>query len=217
LDEMSQYTKPDLGRSALLTIDTQCDFTLPDAPACIPGTLEAVPNIQRVVSAYRERRLPIIHVVRLYLPDGSNVDACRRSLVESGARIVCPGSPGAEIVPELRPSLDSRLDPELLLSGQLQLLAEREWVLYKPRWGAFYATRLEQHLASLGVNTVVFAGCNFPNCPRTTVYEASERDYRLVLVVDAVSGLYERGRDELAGIGVQASSTGDLLAALSRL
>jgi nicotinamidase-related amidase len=214
---MSQYTKPDLSRSVLLTIDTQCDFTLPDGAACIAGTLEAVPNIQRLVSAYREQKLPIIHVVRLYLPDGSNVDACRRSLVESGARIVCPGSPGAELVPELRPSLDSRLDPELLLSGQLQLLAEREWVLYKPRWGAFHATRLEEHLASLGVDTIVVTGCNFPNCPRTTMYEASERDYRLVLVVDAVSGLYERGRDELAGIGVQPLSTGDLLAALSRL
>jgi nicotinamidase-related amidase len=213
---MSQHTGLDLSRSALLTIDTQCDFTLPDGAASIPGTLEVVPNIRRLVMAYRERSLPIVHVVRLYRPDGSNVDACRRSLVESGARIVCPGSDGAELVPELRPSLHTRLDPALLLDGQLQLLAESEWALYKPRWGAFYATRLEEHLGALGVNTIVVTGCNFPNCPRTTVYEASERDFRLALVADAVSGLYERGSCELAGIGAQLLGTDELLSALPR-
>jgi nicotinamidase-related amidase len=52
------------------------------------------------------------------------------------------------------------------------------------------------------VDTVVVAGCNYPNCPRTSIYEASERDYRVVLVEDAVSGLYERGRAEMTNIGV---------------
>lgn len=42
----------------------------------------------------------------------------------------------------------------------------------------------------------MFAGCNFPNCPRTSIYEASERDFRTVLVRDAISGLYERGEHE---------------------
>ena len=51
------------------------------------------------------------------------------------------------------------------------------------------------------MNTVVVAGCNFPNCPRTTIYEASERDIRLVLASDAVSGLYEQGRREPSRIG----------------
>jgi len=54
----------------------------------------------------------------------------------------------------------------------------------------------------LQVNTVVIAGCNFPNCPRATVYEASERDFRIVLVTDAMSGLYARGSQELRQIGV---------------
>jgi hypothetical protein len=30
----------------------------------------------------------------------------------------------------------------------------------------------------LGVNTVVVCVCNFPNCPRTTIYEASEREMK---------------------------------------
>ena len=48
----------------------------------------------------------------------------------------------------------------------------------------------------------MFTGCNFPNCPRTSIYEASERDFRVLLVEDAVSGLYERGKEELRNIGV---------------
>jgi hypothetical protein len=45
-------------------------------------------------------------------------------------------------------------------------------------------------------------GCNFPNCPRSSIYDASCRDFRLVLAEEAVSGLYERGRAELENIGV---------------
>lgn len=74
--------------------------------------------------------------------------------------------------------------------------------MYKPRWGAFFETPLEDHLRGHGVSTIVFCGCNFPNCPRTSIYEASERDFAVVLADDAISGLYERGRHELENIGV---------------
>jgi nicotinamidase-related amidase len=66
----------------------------------------------------------------------------------------------------------------------------------------------------LGVDTLVFCGCNFPNCPRTTIYEASERDYRIVLVEDAVSGIYEEGKTELRRIGVRIWPTQKLLEAI---
>ena len=50
-------------------------------------------------------------------------------------------------------------------------------------------------------------GCNFPNCPRTTIYEASERDYRIVLAQDATSQIYEKGLEELNIIGVSVMDT----------
>ena len=86
-----------------------------------------------------------------------------------------------------------------------------EVVLYKPWWGAFYQTPLDEHLCASGVSTVVFSGCNFPNCPRASVYEASERDYRIVLVEDAVSGLYDRGKREMVEIGVAVMSSVDVI------
>lgn len=199
---MNRYVGPDWPNAALLTIDVQRDFALPGAPAEIPGTAEAAPRMGRLVEAFRRAGRPILHVVRLYRPDGSNADLCRRDVLERGERIVLPGSDGAEPLDELKPSPAARLDPEKLLAGGLQALGTNEWAVYKPRWGAFYRTPVEEHLRALGVNTVVVCGCNFPNCPRATIYEASERDFRVVLAADAVSGLYERGARELRGIGV---------------
>jgi hypothetical protein len=56
--------------------------------------------------------------------------------------------------------------------------------------------------------------CNFPNCPRASIYEATDRDYRVVLAEDAVSGLYDKGRDELSNIGVRLMSTTAVVRAL---
>ena len=58
----------------------------------------------------------------------------------------------------------------------------------------------------MDVNTTAVCGCNFPNCPRATIYEASERDFRVAVVADATSGLYERGLRELENIGVEPVS-----------
>jgi len=198
---MDEYTRPHPDNAALLTIDVQNDFTLPGSPAEIDGTAAAVPRMRRLVEAFREDGRPIVHVVRLYEADGSNVDRCRRAAVEADAEIVRPGTDGAELVDELKPS-PARADAERLLDGEFQQVGQREWLSYKPRWGAFYRTGLAEFLDARDVDTVVVCGCNFPNCPRTTVYEASERDYRIVFVPDATSGVYERGRQELANIGV---------------
>ncbi len=206
-----KYTEPQLVKSALVTIDTQCDFTLPGGVAEIPGTYDIVPNMKSLLTAYRQRDLPIVHIVRLYMPDASNVDLCRKSMVEDGTCIVSPDTVGAELVADLKPNPDVRLDADLLLKGEIQDWGKKEFIIYKPRWGAFYRTPLDQHLKILGVNTLVICGCNFPNCPRTTVYEASERDYKVVLVEDAVSGIYEKGKAELRNIGVRIWSTQKVL------
>lgn len=209
------YTKPDLTKIALITIDVQRDF-LDDGVCAIPGTTAVLPSIAKLLSTFRSARLPIVHVVRVYKVDGSNVDPCRRTVVESGKAIVQPGKRGIQLAEALTPNGSGLLDAELLLTGALQQLGELEWVMYKPRWGAFYQTHLEDHLRSLGVTTLAFTGCNFPNCPRTSVYEASERDFRVVFVDDAISGVYERGKDELRNIGVSITSSNELSAAISQ-
>jgi len=208
---VDDYLSPDWANAALLTIDTQKDFTLSGAPAEVAGTAEAVTRMRRLVEEFRLRTRPIIHVVRIYLPDGSNVDLCRRRDVERGKRVVLPDSDGAELMEDLKPAVETRLDAGRLLAGELQRVGPAEWIMYKPRWGAFHNTPLEDHLTGLGANTVVVCGCNFPNCPRATVYEASERDLRVVLVADATSGLYARGLRELENIGVNLMDVREVL------
>jgi nicotinamidase-related amidase len=214
---VDKFTSADWRNAALLTIDTQNDFTLRNAPFAITGTFEIVAKMSQVLHAFRSARKPIIHVIRIYNPNGSNVDLCRRrAITELGNKLVIAGTQGAELVDELKPSSSSEvsLDTELLLKGKLQQVARKEWIMYKPRWGAFYATPLEKHLRELNTNTVVICGCNFPNCPRTTVYEASERDFRVVLISDATSNIYERGLHELDNIGVELMTSNDCVAAL---
>lgn len=199
---MDDYTAPNSDSAALLTIDVQRDFSTRGAPAEIPGTADVIPNVQQVVEAFRRNGTPVVHVVRLYRGDGSNVDRCRRSAIESGETVVEPGSDGSQIVSDLLPEPGVRLDAGRLLNGEIQQLGDGEWAMYKPRWSAFYDSPLEEFLSDRSIDTVVVCGCNFPNCPRTTIYDGSQRDYRLGFIADATSQTYDRGVEDLAGIGV---------------
>jgi nicotinamidase-related amidase len=211
--EADRYTKPHYDTSALIVIDTQVDF-LDGGTLEIPGTTAALPNMARLLKLFRRLGRPIVHIVRLYRPDGGNVDVCRRALVEQGFRAAAPGSPGSQIAPELLPGPGVELDPDLLMAGGIQQIGAGEVAIYKPRWGAFYRTPLDEHLRNLAVDTLVFCGCNYPNCPRTSIYEAGERDYRLVLARDALSGLYERGEREMAGICVNLAAADEVIRAM---
>jgi nicotinamidase-related amidase len=210
-----RHVAPEFAASALVTIDVQRDV-LDGQPLEIAGTSAALPRMRELTAAFREAQRPIVHVVRLYHPDASNVDLCRRAAIEAGARFLVPGEPGSQVAPELLPRQGIELDADLLLSGRAQEIAPHEVVVYKPRCGAFFQTPLEEHLRSLAVTTVVFCGCNFPNCPRTSIYEASERDFRVVVASDALSGIYDRGVRELANIGVEVMATADVTAAVAQ-
>ncbi len=199
-------SSPEFARAALVTIDVQVD-TLDGQPLEIAGTSAALPSIARLCEAFREREYPIVHMVRLYLADGSNAEPSRRALVSGPVPVLRPGHAGRCLAPAILGGDAPDLDDQLLLGGESQRLGPNEVAIYKPRWGAFYRTPLETHLERHRVDTLVFAGCNFPNCPRTSIYEASERDFRIVVAEGAVSGLYEKGRQELLGIGVTMMDT----------
>jgi len=196
---IDSYVAPEIARSALIVIDTQVDF-VDGGSSPIDGTTALLPNIVHLLEAFRTAVLPIVHVVRLY--DGDDVDLVRRSALRSGARIVRPGTPGSQIAPELRPEGSDELDPVQLLKGEPQRLGPHEVAIWKPRWSAFFRTGLDEHLHQLNVNTVVFAGCNFPNCPRASIYDASERDYRVLVASDAISRVSEIHLKEAEQIGV---------------
>lgn len=198
-----------LRRVALVTIDVQRD-TLDGAPLEIPGTGAAVPAIGAMAAAFRTAGRPIVHVVRLYRADGTNAEPVRRAMVSGPTPLLRPGTPGRLLAPGIVPH-DPDLDDDALLAGRAQQVGDKEIILYKPRWGAFFSTDLDRRLREDGVETIVFAGANFPNCPRTSIYQASERDYQIVVADDAVSGLDEQGRAQLTGIGVELAATDQII------
>jgi nicotinamidase-related amidase len=210
---VANYTDPHWARSALIVIDLQRD-TLEGAPFEIPGTSDVVPRVVQLVEAFRKADRPIVHIVRLYVPGDSDVDLPRRTMVEDGGQAFAPGTDGSQIAAGVLPE-GVELDAELLLSGAPQPVGDREVIFFKPRWSAFHRTRLESWLEAHDCDTVVLAGCNLPNCPRATLFDASERDLRAVLVVDAVSQTTEERLADMARIGVRLMSTVEAVAELS--
>jgi len=204
------HLEPHWDSAALITIDMQRDF-LSDGAYGLAGTSEVMPQLQGLTTAFRAAARPIVHIVRLYPGDGKDVDRVRRTLIESGADFVRPGSPGRLLAPGLAPPGAPDLDDTLLLSGKPQPLAPHEYALYKPRWGAFYRTPLAELLAGYGVGTLVYAGCNLPNCPRASIIESHERDFRVVLAADAVSQATDQGLHEIAGLGTVLLATADVI------
>lgn len=209
---MKDYISPHWDTAALVVIDMQRDV-LDDGALSVPGTSAVVPAVTALIEAFRATGRPVVHVVRLYAPCGPDVDLPRRDAIEQGAYVLAPFTEGAEPAEGLLPG-GVRLDADLLLSGARQQVSQREVVLFKPRWSAFYRTQLEQWLREDGVDTVVVAGCNLPNCPRATLFDASERDFRAVLAVDAVSQTTDERLSDLERIGVNLVGTAAILEVL---
>ena len=208
------YTSPEWARSALLVIDMQNDFVLSDGASPVPGTAEILDRLAGLVDAFRRAGRPVVHVIRLYPPGSADVDPPRRGSVEAGARFVAPGTLGAAI-PTAVLAAPVDLEPDTLLAGELQPLGPDEVVMYKPRWSAFHRTVLDTWLRARDVTTVVVAGCNLPNCPRATLFDASSHDYRAVLVPDATSQVTAARLDDLALIGVRVMPATEVAGALN--
>jgi nicotinamidase-related amidase len=184
--------------------------TLDGQPLEVPGTTTILPTIALLCAAFRAAGRPVVHIVRLYLADGSNAEACRKDAVRRADSMLTPGTSGRLLASELLAGAADDLDDDLLLGGGVQVLDNGDLVVFKPRWGAFFQTPLENRLRAAAVDTTVFVGCNFPNCPRTSIYEASERDFHVLAVGDAISGLYPQGVQELRGIGVEVLEATDV-------
>lgn len=200
---MSDYTTPIKDSAALITLSAQRDYTLSQSPIRASGLRRALPVLSGLVRLCRQKSLPIYHSIRLYRPDGSNVDACRRLDVENGLRVFMPGSLGAEIISEALPEgNEQRIAAEYLMSGHFQEIGDREQIFYRPRWGAFHGTKLEQELRVAGVTTVILCGFSFTTATRATIYEASARDFRIVVVPDALCNASEASLAELGRMGV---------------
>ena len=139
------------------------------------------PVIARAAELFQQLRaigLRIIHVVTEYRESGeiaSNpfwkaIHDDRTKARKGILRHNLAGSQGTEIIPELY------ADGDLVVRG-------------KKRYSAFYATDLEFLLRGHGIDTVILAGINTTTCILCTAFEATNRDFRVVIASDAVDSM----------------------------
>lgn len=213
---VTPYTQLNARRCALLVIDVQNDWGDPQGASPMPGLDEVMPQVIEAIEIFRSAALPIVHVVRLYREDGSNVDLCRRWQVEQGnLRVGIPHTWGSQLVASTNPN-GAELDADALLAGEIQELASLEFVMFKPRFSAFHSTPLEDFLAAGGIDSVVIVGLTFPNCILAAQLSATDRDYRVGLVPGACTQVNDDGLRGMQNKGVQLMTLDELRELLLR-
>jgi len=190
-----------MGRTAFLIIDMQKDFCLPGAPFEVTGAMNVVPNIQRALNACRSYKIPIIHVFRYYRADGSDVERTRyNEFIKVGGGCV-QGTKGAEILDELKP-------------------IEREYLIIKKRWSAFFQTELDCLLKRLGVEQIVVTGVQTPNCIRGTVWDANSLDYEVIVLTDSTGAktaeIHNANLTDMVNIGIKLMTSDEYINSLPK-
>jgi nicotinamidase-related amidase len=134
-----------------------------------------IPNLQRLQSACRRYGVEVI-----YLRIASLVRDCRDvSKLHRNAGLLAPASSKeAQILEEVKP-------------------LENELVITKGCSGAFNCTSLDRILLNLGIRNLIFCGVGLNGCVETSVRDAGDRDYGVVLVSDACAG-YAPEHEQLA-------------------
>jgi nicotinamidase-related amidase len=122
-----------------------------------------VPRVRRLLGAARGAGLRVVYITDAHLP---GID---REFEVWGAHAEA-GTPGAEIVPELKPASD-------------------DIHLYKRRYSAFYATGLDELLRELKVEAVILSGVLTNICIQHTAADAYFRGYKITVPRDCVDAL----------------------------
>ena len=175
----------DPGKTAVIVIDMQRDFVERGGFGETLGNdvtrLQAIiPTVAALIAGARKAGVPVIHTRECHRPDLSDLPPAKRDrgnptlrIGDAGpmGRILIAGEPGADIVPELYP-----------VAGEV--------VIDKPGKGAFYATDLSDHLARMGITTLIFAGVTTEVCVQTTMREANDRGFLCLLAEDSTESYF---------------------------
>jgi len=182
--------------TALIIVDMQNDFVLPDAPQCIDGAMAIIPNLKKVLNFFRKDESPVFHVYREYRADGSDIEKTRLDNFLSGEKYCVPNTHGCEIIDEIAP-------------------VEGEFRIVKNRFSGFMNTELDYILRRLKINDIVVCGIQYPNCIRATVYDGVALGYDVTLVTDATGAKSEEIAKaniyDIENIGVRCISTTQFL------
>lgn len=172
----------DLKTSALLVIDMQNAFVHERGTLGVSGVntkrlAAIVPAMKALVGRCQATGMPVIWTVQEHFQ--ADAARARKKLAAHTAK--------RKQVSALAGSWDEAIIDELKALAEI----DPSMVVRKHRFGAFYATRLEQLLRMLGTQTLFVTGTTTNACVETTIREAYLRDYDVVAVTDCISGINE--------------------------
>ena len=169
----------------LVIIDMQRDFIEPGGFGESLGNdvsrLSAiVPACAQVLAAWRLAGGRVLHTREAHRPDLSDCPDAKRHRgqptlrigdVGPMGRILVAGEPGSQIIDALAPQAG-------------------EWVIDKPGKGMFYATPVQDLLASAGITRLIFMGVTTEVCVQTSMREANDRGYDSLLLEDCTESYF---------------------------
>jgi nicotinamidase-related amidase len=187
LDARPQRVTIDLARTAIIVIDLQNDFCHPDGWLAAIGvdispTRAAIDTVRAALPAVRGADIPIVWVnwgnrpdranlppgvLHVYDPAGDGVGIGSAASTSSTA-VLQAGSWGAAVVDELD-----------IAPGDLRV--------DKFRMSGFVDTALDSVLRNLRVDTLLFAGVNADQCVLSTLMDAANIGYDVIMLTDAVA------------------------------
>ena len=153
----------DAAAAALLVVDMQNYFLHPYGHAYMPQGAAIIPNVARLVAAFRAARRPVI-----FTRHGHDRERPLGLMGEWWDGALYAGTRDAEIVKELAP-------------------APAELVVYKDRYSAFAGTDLHPRLRALRLRDLVIAGVMTNLCCETTARDAFMRDFRVFVAADGTA------------------------------
>lgn len=167
---------------ALIIIDMQNGFVSKSGSydklgMNIENYQQIIPNIKNLINFCREEKIPIFYTEAIREPSGIDLllnihnilPRAREERLQNKKIPICMrGTWDADIIDEIKP-------------------AAEDHIILKRRDSAFQDTELRVWLQSLNVNTLIFCGIDTSICVETSLRDAFNLGYDVILVSDATA------------------------------
>jgi len=160
--------------TAVIVVDMQNGFAHPQGNLYAPASGEVIEPVHEVIAAARDANADVIFTRDVHPPEQFK-DAHYYDEFERWGEHVVEGSWEAELVDDL----DVR---------------DEDHVVVKHTYDAFYRTDLEAYLDTHGINDLLICGTLANVCVLHTAGSAGLRDYRPIVVQDALGFIEEDHR-----------------------
>jgi len=163
--------------TGVIAVDLQNDFGskggyVDSFGVPIDGARATIEPIARVLAAARAAGMLVVYTKMAFKRDLSNVggpDSPNRERLGLGAGdFLIQGTWNTDIVPELAPR-------------------PADVVISKLRYNGFFETELDDVLRARAIKSLVFLGWTTSVCVESTLRDASDRDYRCVVLADCTA------------------------------